>query len=428
MKKTVMPQDQVFWYLNRPESGCLRTSLQADVVIIGGGMAGLTAAQAFAEKNKRVILLEAFYCGSGATGKSSGFITPNSEISFAEFVRRYGSVGGTAIWQAIEGGVEYIRANIKRYGIDCDYAPEDTLIVASSPQGVKELHKEDDQLKKLVGKSGFIEKDQLQSYLHSSAFFGGVIYENTFSITAYKYCQAMKEILIKKGVTIFEETPVLDFKNHVVRTLHGTVKAQHIIVCTDRFTPNLGVLRESVYQVQTFLMMSQPLVENEIKKIFPDRRYMVWDTEMIYNYFRLVGNRLALGGGSLLHVYDGKEKHCSSRVYGKLSGYFKKKFPLLDLQFEQFWPGLIGVSKDVAPITGFDKDDPSVYYVITATGLPISAALGMYAADRLIDKRDDLKDYFSPYRKWAVPGWATRILGKKVAFALSNFLSVGGHF
>lgn len=419
-----MSQDQVFWYLNRPDVSCLRTSLETDVVIIGGGMAGLTAAQAFAKKNKNVVLLEAFYCGAGASGKSSGFVTPNSELSLSDFIDTYGDTGGKNIWSSIEAGVEHIRNNIETHVIDCDYEKQDSLFVANSARAVKKLREEDENLQKFFNKSGFVEKHEVPSLLGTKGYYGGVIYKDNFGMNAYKYCQAMKEILIKQGVQIFEDTPVLDFKNHVVTTLHGTVKAKHIIVCADRFTPDFGRLTNEIYHGQNFLLMSQPLEENEIKKIFLDRRLMVWDTELIYNYFRMSGDRLLLGGGSVLNFYNRHESHASNFMYNKLTRYFKKQFPEIDIQFEQLWPGMIGVSKDVAPVSGFDKDDTSIYYIGAAGGLPVAAGLALYCADRLVDNRDDLQDYFSPYRKYTIPGWANSLLGTKLSFAISNFMAV----
>lgn len=424
MKKTIMSQDQVFWYLNRPDSPCLRTSLEADVVVIGGGMSGLTAAQAFAKKNKNVVLLEAFYCGAGASGKSSGLITPNSELSLTDFITRYGNDGGRNIWSAIEDGVEHIRSTIKEHKIECDYIEEDALFVANSEKTVKYLREEDDNQKKLFNTSGFLTQAETRALIGSDGYYAGILYKNNFGISSYKYCQALKHILVKQGVRIFEETPVLECGNHMVKTLHATVKAKHIIICTDRFAHHLGKLENEIYHGQNFLLMSQPLTDDEIRYIFPARPLMAWDTQLIYNYFRMSGNRLLLGGGSLLNFYNRYESHHSHFIHNKLTHYFKKQFPNLELQFEQFWPGMIGISKDVAPLTGFDKHDASIYYICAAAGLPIAAALAHYCADHIVNNRDDLKDYFSPYRKFTIPNWAHFFLGKKLSFALSNFMSV----
>jgi len=66
-----LPQDQVAWYLNRKFNSTCHQDLATEVAIIGGGMAGLAAAQAFHKKGKRVTVLEQYYCGAGATGKIS---------------------------------------------------------------------------------------------------------------------------------------------------------------------------------------------------------------------------------------------------------------------------------------------------------------------------------------------------------------------
>src|SRR3989304_4191746 len=105
MKKVWQPQDQVFWYLQRGAVAPCREDIQADVAIVGGGMAGLATAQAFLARGKKVVLLEQYYCGSGATGKSSGFITPNAELSVTDFAKKYGMPAAQSIWDFITSGI-----------------------------------------------------------------------------------------------------------------------------------------------------------------------------------------------------------------------------------------------------------------------------------------------------------------------------------
>jgi len=426
MKKTIFPQDQTFWYLKRPDIEPLRTDREADVVVIGGGMAGLTAAQAFTQKGKKVILLEAFYCGAGASGKSSGFITPNGEVSLSEFVARYGNDGGKTIWDSIEKqGVEHIRRNIKQYQIECDYTEEDSLEVASTEKDVQAIIKEAENLAKFGYETNFIKKDDLSSLLGTKKYFGGVTYPKSFGINAYKYCQAMKEILIKSGVEIYEETPVLSLQEHLVATLHATVKADYLIVCADRFIPKLGKLTKEIYHVQNFLLVSETLTQETIQKIFPQKKLMVWDTDLIYQFYRMSGDRLLLGGGSPWNVYNSHATCHSDYMYKKLTNYMTDIFPDVEMQLEQMWPGLIGVSKDIMPIAGRDKNTPSIYYIGAAAGLPLAALLGNYCADHLLDGADTLRDYFSPYRKFPIGGIAQTILGTKLSFAISNWISHG---
>ncbi|MBV8660770.1 MAG: FAD-binding oxidoreductase, partial [Candidatus Dependentiae bacterium] len=416
--------DEVLWYINRDNSAPCTQDMQVDVVIIGGGMAGLSAAQAWQKRGKKVVLLEQFYCGAGASGKSSGFITPNAELSLTDFAHRYNMQAALSIWKFISAGVEDIRSNILEHNFVCEYKPEDTLVVANNLQALKDLKIEHDNLEKLGYESKFYTQDSIQSQIGSKKYFGGVGYENSFGINGYLYCQQLKSLLQSLGVLIFEETPVLNIEDHVVMTAHAKITADFIVVCTDRFMPELGLLKQEIYQVQTFLMASQVLSDEQVKTIFPDKDLMVWDTDFIYNYFRITSEkRLLLGGGNMVASYASKATHDYTPMAKQLTSYLEDKFPSSNIQFEFMWPGLIGVSKDIAPIAGCDKNKSYLYYIAGAAGLPIAATLGRYSAENLIDGNKDLDDYFSPYRKFPISGTTQSILGKKLSFALSHLIT-----
>jgi gamma-glutamylputrescine oxidase len=422
MSKPWPPQNQVFWYLQRKPIPPCRQTIETEIAIIGGGIAGLSAAHAFHKRGKKVILLEQYYCGSGASGKSSGFITQNAELSLTDFEKQYGSDAARTIWQFITSGVEDIRNNIMHHNFNCDYAPQDTLVLADTKGALNELKTEQAHLEKMGYTSSFYDATTVKKYIGSTAYYGGVEYKGTFGIDAYCYCQSMKELLQKSGVTIFEETPVTAINDHTLETMHARITADFIIVCTDHFTPQLGLLSKEIYHAQTFLMISQVLTDDEIHAIFPTKNFLAWDTQLIYNYFRVTANkRLLLGGGSILTTFL-KEKPAYKPLIKKLTNYFQKRFPHLTIQFEQCWPGLIGISKDIAPIAGRDQNRPYIYYVTAATGLPIAAALGRYSAEHIVDGNDNLDSYFSPYRKFPIGGILQSLLGTKLSFALSNYI------
>ncbi len=127
--------------------------------------------------------------------------------------------------------------------------------------------------------STLYERDDVAQVLGSDGYQGGMSYGNSFGIHVYRYCMGMKNILRDSGVQVYEETPVIDIQNHVVKTPNATVKAEHIFVCTDRFAQSLTTLYDKIYRVQTFLMLSAPLTSIQVKQLFPHDRYMVWDTD-----------------------------------------------------------------------------------------------------------------------------------------------------
>lgn len=417
-------QDQVFWYVQTNDAvKTCKADQRAQVVVIGGGMAGLSAAQAWSKRGKQVVVLEQYYCGSGASGKSSGFVTPNAELSFTDFSKRYNEQTARIIWDYITSGVTDIRTNIEQHNLHCDFMPQDTLILANDQKSLTVLETEYHTLSNQGYPTEFYADDNLRSYIGSSHYSAGLVYKGTFSIQGYAYCQAMKKQLATEGVTIFEETPVTAINGHTITTPYATITADYIIICCDRFVPQLGLLTQDVYHAQTFVMLSSALPAEQISSLFPKGPLMAWDSELIYNYFRLTpDNRFLLGGGNFSSTYAAQEKHNYAPIVRKLTDYCKKMFPQLSVQFEYVWPGLIGLSKDIAPIAGPDKHSPHIYYVTACAGLPIAAALGRYSAEQLIDGNRSLDTYFSPYRKFPLGGITQKILGTKLSFALSNLL------
>lgn len=422
--KVFFPQDQVYWYLKYGTIPSLNQTIKTDVVIVGGGVAGLSAAQAFLEKGLNVVLLEKSYCGAGASGKSSGFITPDSELSLSDLATLYGQSAALDLWKLVTSGVDLIRKNIVSFNLECDYRVQDTLVVANSKSDfLNDIKKEYDFRIANNYKANLYNAANLLEVINSKKYYGGVSYPDTFGIDVYEYCQSLKNVLSQKGVKIFEESPVVKINTNGVETANAKVIADYVIVCTDQFLPNLDKLTSEIYHAQTFLMVSSKLSDKEVKSIFPDRNYMVWDTDLIYQYFRITGdNRLLLGGASLFYTYAKYEIHQSMYIFKKLNNYFKKKFPHLKINFEYIWPGLIGITKDILPIAGRDKKRSNIYYISGCAGLPWASALGFYSAEQLLNNNNEYDHYLSPYRKFFLGPIAQKILGTRLTFAICNVL------
>lgn len=422
-----MPTDQVFWYLNCYEpSKKLDGEIITDILIVGGGMAGLHAAQAFNEEGLSVVLIEKNFCGSGATGKSSGFITPDSEYSLSDLIRIYGKDDARKLWELVKFGVDSISANIIKYNLDCDFTAQDTLIVALNKKDYEEDIITEHKNRLNFGYDSFLYDEQsLKLIMGSDKYAGAVRYSNTFGINGYKYCQGLKKVLENLGVQIFEDTPAIEILDNSVKTTYGLVKAKKIIICTDAFTPKLGKLTSEIYHAQTFLMLSQVIDKKISDTIFPKQKYMVWDTSLIYNYFRLTDdNRLMLGGASLFYTYSSSEVHNSKYMASNLSNYFKNKFGV-EVPFEYMWPGIIGITKDIMPISGFDTQNKNLYYIAGCAGLPWASALGRYSAQAILYNQNEFDEFFSPNRKFLISGVLQKVLGTKLTFAISNFMRVG---
>jgi gamma-glutamylputrescine oxidase len=425
MMKPKPPLPGIYWHEQRPQKARslppLAHDLQTEVVVVGGGVAGLSCAQALCEQGRKVVLLEKGTCGGGASGRSSGFITPDSEMELGDLVPVQGPVEAKRLWEFAVGGVDAIRGNIERHGIDCDMQIQDSLFIANSRKGAAVVRNEHDTRVRLGYESTLYDGETIRAVLGSEGYFGGVRYPGTFGINAYLYCQAMRDVLRQSGVVIHEQSSVTGIGEGEVEANGVTVRADTVVLCLDRFLPELDVLPKEVYHAQTFLAVSAPLTDAEVAAIFPERKLMVWDTDLIYQYFRVTGdNRLLLGAASMLYTYGKKERAVAPRVLRKMRAYLGRKFPGLPVEIEYFWPGLIGVSKDFLPLAAQDAANSRLYFVSGAAGLPWAAALGRYMAEKIQTNRSDFDAQFDPRRRFPVGHIVQSLIGKANSFALSH--------
>ncbi len=396
---------EVYWYAKKlPEkTTSLNENMSADVVVVGGGVAGLSVADRFSRAGKQVILLERQFVGAGASGKSSGMIVQDSELGLAGLIDHCGPEDARLLWEFVCGGIGIIRENITQHKIDCDYQEQDYVFLADNRFGLRKVKREYDARTLLGYESEWHDKKTIHRIIGSPGYIGALRYPGTFAINSYLYARAMRDVLLKHGVKIFEKTNVTSFDATGVEIDEGAhrITAQHVIICVDRFLPNLKQFKKDVYHVGTYLTISKPLSEKDMKLLFPHGNFIVADSEMIYHYFRITGDRrLLLGGGDYVTTYAHTPSKKPEHIIPRLTHYIQQKFPQLTVEIEYVWPGMLGVSKDLVPIAGQDKNVPSVYYVTTATGLAWAAGLGNYIAEKILEGRSDYDVVFSPYRRF----------------------------
>jgi gamma-glutamylputrescine oxidase len=393
-----------------------------DYLIIGGGIAGIHAAQYLAEMNLKVMLLEKNILGGGTTGKSAGFLTPDSELELYQLQQRYGSENAKKLWDFPSKGIEKIVQNIKKYNIECDLVEQDSLFLGIGKNGEKAVTEEAETREQMNFEYEIFNNEKLKSHNTGKNYTKGLRYPNTYGINPIMYAQGMKNVLLSLGVRIHESTEVLKIWNNTAYTHLAKVKAKKIIVCIDKMPLAFDKIANRTHSAQTFLSITEPLREDEIKQIFPSKHYMCWDSKLVYSYYRLTGdNRLLLGGGEAISTFLPFD-FTSSLIIQNVIKDFQKNFPVAKkISFIQYWPGRIDTTKDIMPIIEERGDD--CIYIQGCVGLPWAAACGEYAAQKILSNRNDLDEFFKYDRKFFLPFSFENSLFKMPIFALNNAYS-----
>ncbi len=403
----------------------MRGDIKTDVLIVGAGVAGLSAALCLIGSGKKVVVVEKNICGGSSTGKSAGFLTPDSELELSQLLRKYGTAGARDLWGVAAKGVEIMVDNIKKHKIECDLQVQDCLFLGKGASGWKDVQEEAQSRKKLGYSSTVYSESEVSSVIGSDAYSGAIRYSGTYGVNPLLYAQGIKQVLLDNGIEIFESSEVLSWKGHTVYTHLGSVTADQIIFCIDKPKPEITRYSQSVYHAQTFLSISEPLGDDDIRKLFPQGPLQCWDSDLIYIYFRLTGtNRLLVGGGDMMTTYA-KNDTTTPRVIDHVINGLKEKIPSIrSLRFIQYWQGRIDMTRDLVPTVLIDPEHPWTHFVLGCVGLPWGTFCGNFAARNILDKREIDSEkyyrYFSPNRKFVIPLWMEDILGKRLVFTINN--------
>ncbi|MFM2207957.1 MAG: hypothetical protein RL213_1932 [Bacteroidota bacterium] len=405
----------------------LQSDIECDVLIIGGGMSGISAASALMNKGLRVVLIEKNIVGGSTSGRSAGFMTPDSELELCQLVRRYGVKGAREIWEIPTRGINLVRNYVKHHNIDCDFREQDSLFLGIGRTGY-EVVKEEEQGRRDVGFSNqrVYNEKELKGILNCDGFTGGIRYDDTFGFNPIQYLQGMKNVLIESGVRVFESTEVNKIDGHIAYTDAGSVKAGEIIVAIDKMNRNFNDLSSEIFHAQTFLSVSEPLSDRLVSELLPaGEDFQMWDNRLVYSYWRLIkGNRILLGGGNAITTFTPFMWNHSNVIKG-VHSRFKNHFPMLkDLSFIQYWPGLIDTSRDLLPIVVRDRKDPHIHLIRGIVGLPWASFCGDFVARNILKSEgdDDSKyyEYLSNRRPFSLPIWLQKVITKPVLFAINN--------
>jgi len=405
----------------------LNKAIKCDVLIVGGGVSGVSAAAEFLKQGRSVVMLERNLVGGGSSGRSAGFLTPDSELELHQLVRRFGHKAAREIWDAPLLGIERIVNGIKKFDVQCGLVPQDSLFLGIGKSGKAAVESEL-ECRKSVGFNDqqAYDEETLRGIIGAVGYSGGIRYGGTYGFNPLLCLQGFKDVFIDHGMEVFESTELERIEDHTAYTRGGSVTAENIIIAVDKLDDSISPLAKEIFHAQTFMSVSAPLTDKELLLLFPGGTQMqCWDSKLVYSYFRLTGdNRLLLGGGSATSTFL-REAYNDATIIQRVIKRFKDHFPfLLDLPFIQFWPGLIDTTRDLLPIIVKPPTQPHLQFILGVVGLPWASFAGSFAARNVLGIADaDYKkyyQYFSNRRHFVLPAGLGNLIGKPLLFSLTN--------
>lgn len=366
----------------------LAGSTSADVCVVGGGLAGLSAALELAERGYSVVLLEAQRLGWGASGRNGGQVLPG-----------FGSDGESAIARQL------LRKRIDRYSIDCDYKPG-ALSLAVKPSKMRALEAWGRHVEKAYGfPLHWISQHEIGKWIDSPRFHAGVADMGGGHVHPLKYTLGLGRAAMAAGVRVFEDSPVFLLERGatpLVHTAQGQVAARFVVLGANVYLAEYGNLVPQVsariMPVGTYIVATEALSKERADSLLP-RRSAVSDTNFVLDYFRFsTDHRLLFGAGD---SYSGKTPaNLVERIRRRMVAVFPQ---LADVGIDYAWGGFIDISMNRAPDLG--RIGHNIYYMqgFSGHGLAFTGMAGLLVAEAIAGQAERF-DIFARVKHAPFPG------------------------
>ncbi|WP_157946787.1 FAD-binding oxidoreductase [Thalassobius sp. I31.1] len=362
----------------------LNGTVEADVCIVGGGIAGISTAWELTQRGLSVVVLEKKRVAFGASGRnggilSAGFAGPDSALF------RAGEKAGKALYALSQEGARTVIDNTRDLdlkGVD----PVPGRISASRYPDAKGMQESVQHARETFGHlKEYLPKDELRKHIKTNRFYDGYYDPDSWHIHPLNYCKGLAENIVKNGGQVFENSAMISFEHtgaeKIVRCEKGNVKAKYVVLCGSGYSgPEFGRLQKSLLPIATYVISTEGLGDRLDGLM--NTKCAVADTRLSCDYFRVTPQRELLWGGGMSGLaksppnLDQLMKNRILEVFPQLS----------DVKIGVSWTGLMGYSRHKMPYVR--ELSPGIW---TATalgghGLNTGPAIGRVVAEAIAEK------------------------------------------
>ncbi|HVF18470.1 MAG TPA: FAD-binding oxidoreductase [Steroidobacteraceae bacterium] len=381
----------------------LAGTLEADVCVVGAGIAGCSAALHLAERGYRVVLLEAQRVGWGASGRSGGQALAGYASGQAKLVAAVGVDSARKLWDISIEGLELIRERVSRHQIDCDLH-WGALHVAIKDRQRQELLAEQREAEDAYGYENlkFLERSEVESILQTHRYCAGLYDSGSGHLHPLNYTLGLAKAAEAAGVQLFEKSQVLEIQQGDrirVVTDGGDVRAKFVAICCNAYIGNLNPhLRARIMPVGTYIIATESLGETRMAALMR-QNIAVSDVNFVLDYFRRSADHRLLFGGRV--SYSGVDAFDTARATRKR---MLNVFPqLADVKIEYAWGGFVDITMSRAP--DFGRLAPNLYYLqgFSGHGIALTGIAGKIVAEAIAGQAERF-DLFARIQHRKFPG------------------------
>jgi glycine/D-amino acid oxidase-like deaminating enzyme/nitrite reductase/ring-hydroxylating ferredoxin subunit len=378
-----------------PEFPALTNDLEVDVVIIGGGLTGITTAHLLKEAGAKVALIERARCAGADTGHTTAHLTYVTDYRLHRLVKTFGRDAAKAFWEAGAAAIDQIDEIARKHCRDAEFKWVPGFLHASLNENEKkdrESLEEDAQLARELGfDAQFVESIPCVNR-------PGIKFAGQAKFHPYKYLAPLLAAIPGDGSHVFENTEAsgIDQKPLVVHAGKYKIRCEYLVIATH--TPLLGktgLVKGTLFQSKLALYTSYVLGAKLPANTAPEALF--WDTSDPYYYLRIERRRdhdFAIFGGE--DVKTGQEDDVE-KIFQHLETQMGKILPAAEAQYR--WLGQIVETNDGLPFIGENENSQFVATGFCGNGFTLGTLSAAMARDRYLGRKNPWFDLFAVNRK-----------------------------
>jgi gamma-glutamylputrescine oxidase len=384
----------------------LQGDLVTDVVVVGAGYSGLSAAIELARRGYQVVVLEADRICSGASGRNGGQAIAGFASGQAPFEQQLGKAQARQAWDMSMQSIELIDERIREFQIDCDHV-KGYLYVADSPRKARALAQDAQTMQADYGfASDYVEGAAVQRYIQSPRYCAAAFDSVSGHLHPLKFGLGLARAAQELGVQIYEKSAVTQMERGTVvkaRTGQGSVTAKFAVLAGNCTLSEYGAevapeLTPRIMPVGTYMISTVPVAPELCRQLLPNNA-AVCDNNFILDYFRFSADHRMLFGGRVSY---------STRTPAKLKQVMTERlgaiFPQIKgVPIEHVWGGFVDISMNRAP--DFGRIGSNVYYLqgFSGHGVALTGLAGQLVAQAVAGQAERF-DVFAKLQHRRFPG------------------------
>lgn len=392
-----------YWTGTAPPSvqNPLKENLETDVIIVGGGLAGLSVAYCLTQSGKKIILVEDGFIGSGETGRTTAHLVTALDDRHYNFEKIFGEEKTKLIAESHRTAIDFVENTIKKENIDCEFERVNGYLISRPSDKKESLQRE----LKAALKAGveIKEVDEVPGILRTEK---ALCFLNQAQFHPLKYLQGLCKAIEINGGKIFTGTHASKINHEGIATSEGfTVKAKHVVVATNSPVNNLFTMIEKQYAYRSYVIGA--LVKKDLlpKALWWDTGDFESDSKVPpYHYVRVQSYNeqydLLISGGEDHPTADtSKTKVSEEKRYKLVEDWTRKYFPIGEIAYR--WSGQVLEPMDGIAFIGRNPFDHDNVYIVTGdsgNGMTHCSFAGLLICDLINGKENKWEKLYSPSR------------------------------